>query len=262
VGARRLNRSAASPAAEALELELGSTEQRGDEPDGGKSPQVILSTPPDLDELISTVAAGIFNNAGQMCDAGSRLVVHEDLADAVEAGIVRAADEWAPGDPRDASTRVGAIIDEKELERVLGVIDRAVMEGARLATGGGRAEVIPGGSYLQPTVLAEVDPLSEAAHEEIFGPVLTISTFRHEEEAVELANGTRYGLAAAVWTRDLAQAARVSARIEAGSVFINGYDRAGLGVPFGGHRRSGLGVDRSLHAIDKYTRLKTTWIHW
>lgn len=229
---------------------------------GGKSPHVVFPDVADLDAVAHTVAGAVFANAGQMCDAGSRLLVHESLAQELTRRVVELAPEWEPGDPFDPATRVGAIVSTRQLERVEGFVSRALTDGAALAVGGARARPGSGGTYYSPTVLTGVAPASELAQEEVFGPVLAVSTFRTEAEAVSLANGTRHGLAAAVWTSDLGRAARVADRIEAGCVFVNGYDRADLTVPFGGHRRSGLGVDRSLHALDKYTRLKTTWIHW
>ncbi len=229
---------------------------------GGKSPHVVFADAPDLDEAADTIAAGIFANAGQMCDAGSRLLVQRDVADALVERILTRLPAWEPGDPRDPTTRVGAIVEQRQLERVAGFVARATGDGARLRAGGEIAEPVPGGRYYRPTVLDRVDPASELFREEVFGPVLAVTTFDDADQAVALANGTPYGLAAAVWTRDLPTAADVASRIEAGSVFVNGYDRAGLSVPFGGHRRSGIGVDRSLHAIEKHTRLKTTWIHW
>ncbi|WP_167488294.1 aldehyde dehydrogenase [Nocardia terpenica] len=229
---------------------------------GGKSPQLVLASAKDLARIAETVAWGIFYNAGQTCNAGSRLIVHESLADELLGRIADfAAATFVPGDPLDEDTQFGAIVDEHQLDTVLGYIERG-RGTARLVTGGNRARVGTGGYYLEPTVFAEVDTADALAQEEIFGPVLTVTTFADEDEGVRLANDTRFGLAASVWTADLAAAHRVSRRLRAGTVWVNTFDESSVITPFGGFGDSGAGRDKSLHALDAYTALKTTWINW
>ncbi len=227
---------------------------------GGKSPNVVMADCPDLDRVARASAFAIFFNQGEMCSAGSRLIVHESIKDALLERIALVARELAPGDPLDAGTKLGAIVDEPQMQRVLGYIEAGRGEGARLVLGGARQRQSSGGFFVEPTVFDGVRADMRIAREEIFGPVLAVSTFRTEEEAVRLANDTTYGLAAAVWTRDLRTAHRMSRAIRSGMVYVNCYDADDITVPFGGFRQSGIGRDKSLHAFDKYTELKTTWI--
>jgi len=195
-----------------------------------------------------------------MCSAGSRLIVHESLKDAVLEAVARVARELAPGDPLDPATRLGAIVDRTQLERVLGYVRAGQEDGATLALGGRQLRQESGGFFVEPTVFDGVTPAMRIAREEIFGPVLSTLTFRTEDEALALANDSHYGLAAAVWTPDLKTAHRFSRALRAGMVYVNCYDADDITVPFGGYRQSGIGRDKSLHAFDKYTELKTTWI--
>ncbi|MEU6718063.1 aldehyde dehydrogenase [Nonomuraea sp. NPDC046802] len=227
---------------------------------GGKSPNIILPDAPDLDKAAATAAWGIFFNQGEMCTAPSRLLVHRSVADQVTEAIVRRAGQLRVGDPLDPATEMGALVGETHLERVLGHISAGAREGARLRTGGGRARPVPGGSYLEPTVFDQVDPGQRLAREEIFGPVLSVLAFDDLDEAVALANATEYGLAAGLWTSDLSTAHRVSRTLRAGTVWVNCYEEGDLTVPFGGMKQSGNGRDKSVHALEKYTELKTTWI--
>jgi acyl-CoA reductase-like NAD-dependent aldehyde dehydrogenase len=157
-------------------------------------------------------------------------------------------------------TRLGAIVDEAQTTRVLEYIDSGVAEGARLALGGQRVRVDTGGCYVEPTVFDAVRPDMRIAREEIFGPVLSTIVFKDLDEAVRIGNDTSYGLAAAIWTRDITAAHRVARALRAGVVYVNCYDADDITVPFGGYKQSGFGRDKSLHAFDKYTELKTTWI--
>jgi acyl-CoA reductase-like NAD-dependent aldehyde dehydrogenase len=227
---------------------------------GGKSPNIVMADYPDVERAARAAAYAIFFNQGEMCSAGSRLVVHEDIKDALLEQIARVAHELLPGDPLDPATRMGAIVDAQQLQRVLGYIEVARQDGARLALGGSQARRDSGGCFVEPTVFDEVKPSMRIAREEVFGPVLATLTFRDEAEAVAIANDTSYGLAAAVWTRDLATAHRMARAIRAGVVYVNCYDADDITVPFGGFRQSGFGRDKSLHAFDKFTELKTTWI--
>ncbi|MDR2214678.1 MAG: aldehyde dehydrogenase [Nevskiaceae bacterium] len=227
---------------------------------GGKSPNVVMADFDDIERVARASALAIFFNQGQMCSAGSRLIVHESLRDRLLASIVKVGEELTPGDPLDPATRLGAIVDAQQMQRVLGYIASAQQDGARLALGGRQVRAETGGFFIEPTVFDNVQPSMRIAREEIFGPVLSVLTFRTEQEAVALANDSTYGLAAAVWTRDLACAHRMSRAIRAGMVYVNCYDADDITVPFGGFRQSGIGRDKSLHAFDKFTELKTTWI--
>ncbi|MGW0661119.1 aldehyde dehydrogenase [Streptodolium elevatio] len=225
---------------------------------GGKSPNIVFPDAPDLAAAAATAAWGIFFNQGEMCTAPSRLLVHASVADEVVDAIVERGRTLRVGDPLDPATEMGALVTEDHLARVRGHIERASAEGARLRCGGFRVD--RAGSYLEPTVFDRVTPGMAIAREEVFGPVLSVMAFETEAEAVRLANSTEYGLAAAVWTSNLATAHRVSRAVRAGTVWVNCYEEGGLNVPFGGVKQSGHGRDKSLHALDKYTDLKTTWI--
>ncbi|AXI80365.1 aldehyde dehydrogenase [Peterkaempfera bronchialis] len=227
---------------------------------GGKSPQVVLEDAPDLAVVARAVAGGIFFNQGEVCSAGSRLLVHRSVRDELLELVVEAARQTVVGDPLDPRTQVGALVEEKHLERVLGHVRGAVEDGARTVLGGNQVLAETGGCYLEPTVFDQVDPGMRIARQEVFGPVLSVIGFEDAEEAVRIANGTDYGLAAAVWTRDLSTAHRMSRAIRAGTVWVNCFDESDITVPFGGYAQSGFGRDKSLHALEKYTQLKTTWI--
>ncbi|GAA5050965.1 gamma-glutamyl-gamma-aminobutyraldehyde dehydrogenase [Thermocatellispora tengchongensis] len=227
---------------------------------GGKSPNIILPDAPDLDAAAATAAWGVFFNQGQMCTAPSRLLVHSAVAEQVTDAVVRHARELRVGDPLDPATQMGPLAREAHLARVLGHIADAASEGARLRTGGARTLTGTGGNYLEPTVFDRVEPGMRVAREEIFGPVLSVLAFDDLDQAVALANDSEYGLAAGLWTSDLSTAHRVSRALRAGTVWVNCYEEGDLTVPFGGMKQSGNGRDKSVHALEKYTELKTTWI--
>jgi len=227
---------------------------------GGKSPNIILADCPDLDRAAATAAGAIFFNQGEMCTAASRLIIEASVRDQVLEKVVAASRTMLPGDPLDPATRMGAIVDEVQTRTVLGYIESGRAEGATVLAGGKRARENTGGCYIEPTVFADVQPAMRIAREEIFGPVLAAITVKDAEEAVRIGNGVEYGLAAAVWTRDIGKAHRIARSLRAGMVYVNCYDADDITVPFGGFKQSGTGRDKSLHAFDKYTELKTTWI--
>jgi gamma-glutamyl-gamma-aminobutyraldehyde dehydrogenase/4-guanidinobutyraldehyde dehydrogenase/NAD-dependent aldehyde dehydrogenase len=227
---------------------------------GGKSPQLVLADAPDLDKAAESIAWGIFYNAGQTCHAGSRLVVDRSVKDELLERISNFAKGLAPGDPLDPETSLGSVVDGTQLDRVLGYIGLGQDEGASLALGGNRVREESGGYYVEPTVLEGVRSDMRVAREEIFGPVLSVLEFSDLDEGLEIANSTEYGLAASVWTRDVTKAHKVSGALRAGTVWVNTYDAADIITPFGGFGQSGLSSDRSLHALDEYTQLKTTWL--
>jgi 4-(gamma-glutamylamino)butanal dehydrogenase len=226
---------------------------------GGKSPNVVFADAPDLDRAAKVSAYGIFRNSGQVCVAGSRLLVERSIAEAFSQKVAEVAAAMAVGDPLLLTTEAGAISSEAQLGKNLGFAEQALSEGARLRTGGKRILAETGGFYMQPTVF-DVTPGMTLAREEVFGPILSIIPFDGEDEALRIANGTDLGLASAVWTANLSRAHRMVRGIRAGVVHVNTYGGADNTVPLGGVRQSGNGHDKSLHALDKYLDLKTAWI--
>src|SRR3954454_7536900 len=226
---------------------------------GGKSPQVVLGDVGDLEAAASSIGWGIFYNSGQTCNAGSRLVVQRRVRDELVGRLAEFGARLAPGEPLDPRTRLGAIIDDRQLAKVLDYVSLGRDEGARVVAGGERVREETGGFYVPPTILDGVSNDWRVAREEIFGPVLTVTEFEDEAEGLRLANDTPYGLAAGLWTRDVNKAHRLSRAIRAGVVWVNTFDTADVTVPFGGYKQSGFGRDKGMAALDGYTQLKTTW---
>jgi gamma-glutamyl-gamma-aminobutyraldehyde dehydrogenase/4-guanidinobutyraldehyde dehydrogenase/NAD-dependent aldehyde dehydrogenase len=220
-----------------------------------------MADAPDLDAAATAAAWGIFFNQGEVCNAGSRLVVEESVKDRVLEKVMAVGKKLIPGDPLDPKTGLGAMVDKTQMERVLGYIEAGKKEGARLALGGSRVKTETGGYYIEPTVFDKVDNRMKIAQEEIFGPVLSTITFKDADEAVKIGNDTIYGLAAAIWTKDITKAFKVSQALRAGVVWVNCFDNGHISSPFGGFKQSGFGRDKSLHAMEKYSQLKATWIH-
>jgi len=227
---------------------------------GGKSPNIILPDCADIAKAARTAAGAIFYNMGEMCTAGSRVLVHSDIKDRFIEEFKKAALGYQPADPLDPATGMGAIVDQIQYDKVLSYIDKGQTEGGKLLCGGAATQVDGKGLFIEPTAF-EVPANATIAREEIFGPVLSVITFSDVEEAIRIANDTEYGLAAAVWTSNVTTAHQVARRLRAGTVWVNCYDEGGdMNFPFGGFKQSGNGRDKSLHALEKYTELKSTLI--
>jgi gamma-glutamyl-gamma-aminobutyraldehyde dehydrogenase len=228
---------------------------------GGKSPNLVFADCDDLDRAADMAAFGIFFNQGQVCSANSRLYAERRIAAEFTDRLAARAAMMQPGDPLDPASKMGAIVDERQTTRIMSAI-AAGRQTASLVCGGERTTVNGRGCFVQPTVFADVAQSDPLAREEIFGPVLSVIPFDSEAEAVAMANDSIYGLAASVWTSDLSRAIRVSDLLHVGTVSVNTVDALSVQTPFGGMKQSGFGRDLSLHALDKYTGLKTVWIRY
>jgi aldehyde dehydrogenase (NAD+) len=227
---------------------------------GGKSPNIVFPDA-DLDAAIRGATTGIFYGKGEVCAAGSRLLVDKSIKNEFIDKVAARAKKMTPGDPLDPKTRLGAISSKKQLENDLRYIETAKKEGATLVAGGGRADIGTGkGYFLQPTVFDGVTPEMTIAREEIFGPVLAAIEFADLYEAIARANDSSYGLAAAVWTKDIKKAHHVARRLQAGTVWINTYNVYDTAAPFGGYKQSGFGREMSIHALEHYTQVKSVWV--
>ena len=227
---------------------------------GGKSPNIVFADCADMDKAAAASAGSIFYNQGESCNAPSRLLVERSIKVEFIKKLLKELPNYIPGDPLDPNTSMGAMVDCGQMENVLKYIASGKAQGANLLAGGERVRTETGGFYISPTIFDNVTNDMTIAAEEIFGPVLSIITFDTTDEAIKIANDTIYGLAAAVWTRDISKAHSVARALRAGTVHVNSYDEDDITVPFGGFKQSGNGRDKSLHALEKYTELKTTWI--
>ncbi|MFP5466551.1 MAG: aldehyde dehydrogenase [Gammaproteobacteria bacterium] len=227
---------------------------------GGKSPNIVFADCPDLDKAVEAAVGSIFFNQGESCNAPSRLFVEASIKEAFLEKALKLVPQYQPGNPLDKNTVMGAIVDETQLSTVLRYIESGRSEGATLLAGGERVAPVAGGCYVQPTIFDGVSNDMTIAREEIFGPVLSVLSFTDAADVVRQANANVYGLQAAVWTRDINKAHGVARALRAGTVHVNSYDEDDITVPFGGFKQSGVGRDKSLHAFDKYTEMKTTWI--
>src|SRR3989441_2080365 len=227
---------------------------------GGKSPNIVFPDA-DLDAAVRGATTGIFYGKGEVCAAGSRLLVDASIRDEFLDKVAARARKMAPGDPLDPRTRLGAISSKKQLDTDLRYIEIAKQEGATLLAGGGRADIGTGkGYFLQPTVFDGGTPAMTIGREEIFGPVLAAIEFADVDEAIARANDSSYGLAAAVWTRDIKKAHYVARKLQAGTVWINTYNVYDTAAPFGGYKQSGFGREMSMHALEHYTQVKSVWV--
>ncbi|QBM26161.1 aldehyde dehydrogenase [Hydrogenophaga pseudoflava] len=227
---------------------------------GGKSPNIVFADCPDLDKAVEASVGSIFFNQGESCNAPSRLFVEASIKDAFLEKALKLVPQYQPANPLDKNTVMGAIVDQVQLDNVMRYIGLGQSEGAKLLAGGERVAPVAGGCYVQPTIFDGVTNSMTIAREEIFGPVLSVLSFTDAADVVKQANNNIYGLQAAVWTRDINKAHGVARALRAGTVHVNSYDEDDITVPFGGFKQSGVGRDKSLHAFDKYTETKTTWI--
>jgi aldehyde dehydrogenase (NAD+) len=227
---------------------------------GGKSPNIVLADA-DIEAAIRGATIGIFYGKGEVCAAGSRLLVDKSIKAEFIDKLAARAKKMVPGDPMDPKTRFGALSSKRQLETVLRYIESGRSEGATLVAGGARADIGTGkGYFVQPTVFADVRPEMTIAREEIFGPVLAAIEFADIDEAIVRANDTPYGLAAGVWTRDIKKAHYVARKLQAGTVWINTYNVYDTAAPFGGYKQSGFGREMSAHALEHYTQVKSVWV--
>jgi gamma-glutamyl-gamma-aminobutyraldehyde dehydrogenase/4-guanidinobutyraldehyde dehydrogenase/NAD-dependent aldehyde dehydrogenase len=227
---------------------------------GGKSPNIVFADCPDLDRAVEAAVGSIFFNQGESCNAPSRLFVEASIKEKFLEKAMALVPGYAPGNPLDPATVMGAIVDHTQMNSVLRYIESGKSEGAKLLAGGEQTRIESGGCYVEPTIFDGVHKDMKIAREEIFGPVLSVFSFTDAADVVQQANASVYGLHAAVWTRDINKAHGVARALRAGTVHVNQYDEDDITVPFGGFKQSGVGRDKSLHAFDKYQEVKTTWI--
>jgi acyl-CoA reductase-like NAD-dependent aldehyde dehydrogenase len=227
---------------------------------GGKSPNIVFADA-DLDAALKGATMGIFYGKGEVCAAGSRLLVEKPVYDEFVAKLADRAAKLVPSDPLDPKCRLGSLVSQTQMEKVLGYVDIGVKEGARLVAGGQRQPIGGKGAFVQATVLADVDNRMRLAQEEVFGPVLAVIPFEGVDDAIAKANDSFYGLASGVWTRDVKKAHTVSRRLQAGTVWINMYNFYDPGMPFGGSKGSGFGRDLGEACLNEYTQMKSVWLN-
>ena len=228
---------------------------------GGKSPNLVFADAPSLDRAAKAAASGIFYNQGEVCTAASRLFVQREIKDEFVAKVAEYGQRMQPRHPLEPGAPMGAMVDEGQTLRVLDFIAKGRAEGGTVVIGGERLQTVEGGCYIAPTIFDGVEHGHTIAREEIFGPVLSVIAFDTEADALRMANDSEYGLAAGVFTADISRAHRVARKLRAGSVWVNYWDGGDMTAPFGGYKQSGNGRDKSLHAFEKYTEVKATWIN-
>jgi gamma-glutamyl-gamma-aminobutyraldehyde dehydrogenase len=228
---------------------------------GGKSPQIFMADLPDMDAAVNAAYNGIFANMGEVCSAGSRLLVERPIYNEfIERFIAEGQDAYTPGEPLDPDTNMGPLVDSEAQQRVLGLIETGKNEGATLNFGGDTPAGMDKGAYVNPTLFSDVNNDMTIARQEIFGPVATVLPFDSPDEAIAIANDTIYGLAAGIWTRDIDKAFRLIKNIEAGVVWVNSYEDGDMTQPFGGYKQSGHARDKCIDSFKSYTQSKSAWI--
>jgi len=227
---------------------------------GGKSPCLIFADCEDLEAAAFAAAFGIFSNQGEVCIATSRLLIEESIKDKFIGLLIEQAKKFMPGDPLNPETLMGAIVDQQHLDNILQFVESGICDGASLLCGGKKASINGVECYVEPTIFSDTNQTMNIVENEIFGPVVAVSTFSTWEEAIALANDSKYGLGAGIWTGSLKKAHKTAREIQAGMVWINNWAGSDSTTPFGGMKQSGNARDKSLHSFDKYTELKTTWI--
>ena len=227
---------------------------------GGKSPNIIFADTENLEEAAKVSTMGIFRNSGEVCVAGSRLLVEEKIHNEFLKLVSEYSQKLKIGDPLEIENDVGAINSLSQLQSDLGFVEKAKSEGGNIEIGGNRILESSGGFYMEPTIISSVKQDTEVFQNEVFGPILTVTAFSNEDEAIKLANGTDFGLASGIWTSNLSRAHKMVKRIKAGTVFVNTYGGSDNTIPLTGVKQSGNGSDKSLHALDKFTDLKSVWM--
>ena len=227
---------------------------------GGKSPFIVSKNCTMLQEAAAVLAKNIFYNQGQICSAPSRLIIHQSIKETFLSHLVDESKKYTPANPLSLDTEVGAVVSKEQYERIKKYIDKGLSSSAKIITDSKQPDAVDGGYYLTPTIFDNISPDDPLAQEEIFGPVLVVLDFQTIQEAVEIANNSKYGLAASIWTNNLDEAYYVARLLEAGLVHINSYGEDSMSVPFGGFKESGLGKDRSLYAFEEYSNTKTIWM--